>query len=102
MPLLKEKTPEQQKRFVVLVLGVGVYGGLLFLISVATQYVRQPDAFFHARELLTLLISALVCAGLGYVWGLLLWKYRQWMRGRRIKAAEAKAGAPSGQGDVSA
>lgn len=102
MPMLKEKTPEQQKRFVVLVLGVGVYGGLLFLISVASQYVRQPDDFFHAKKILMLLISAVVCAGLGYVWGLLLWKYRQWMRGRRMKAAQAKAGTASGQDDVKA
>ena len=99
-PMKRERTPEQEKRFVVLVLGVGVYGGLLFLISVASQYVRRPDDFFHAKELFLLVVSAVVCAALGYVWGLLLWKYRQWARGRRMKAAQAKTDSSGGQGDA--
>ena len=100
MSMFRERTPEQEKRFVVIVLGVGVYGGLLFLISAASQYVRQPDAFVHGKELLLLLISAVICAGLGYVWGLLLWKYRQWAKGRRMKAAQAKASTSGNQGDA--
>ena len=101
MPMRKERTPEQEKRFVVVVIGVGAYGGLLFLISVATQYVRQPNEFFRAKELLMLLISAAVCAAIGYVWGLVLWKYRRWAVGRRMKAAQAKADTAGGQGNAS-
>lgn len=100
MRMLKERTPEQEKRFVVFIVGVGAYGGLLFLISIAAQYVHQPDDFFHAAHLLWLPVVAAICAAVGYGWGQLLWMYRQWMRGRREKAAQAKAGASSGQVDL--
>jgi hypothetical protein len=97
MPKLRPRTPEQEKRFVVLVVGVGAYGGLLFLISMATQYVRQPDDFFHAKHLFWLLITAAICAAAGFGWGQLMWMYRQWARGRRMKAQRTQAGTASGQ-----
>jgi hypothetical protein len=97
MPKLRPRTPEQEKRFVVLVVGVSAYGGLLFLISMATQYVRQPDDFFHAKHLFWLLVTAAICAAAGFGWGQLMWMYRQWARGRRMKAQRTQAGTASGQ-----
>ena len=47
----------------------------MFLFINACEFIRHAAEWSESGEGLWLLISAFLCAGFGYVWGLIMWKY---------------------------